>query len=146
MIVKVFTKLDQNKKLYIIGKTNKYFENKIRPILLKSKNIIYLGAIYDQNKLFRICSHFDYYIHGHSVGGTNPTLIEAVNLQKSIIAYDTFFNREILSKNSKYFKNENELLNIIKNKEHHEIKKPVFKEEFTSNYINNAYLKLITKQ
>ena len=143
MIVKAFKRLSKKRKLYIIGKSNDYFEKKIRPLIQYQKNIIYLGAIYDQKKLFKICNLFDFYVHGHSVGGTNPTLIEAVNLQKPIIAFRTLFNREILLKNSAYFKDENELFRIINNNIHHTIKKPEFKKEFTSNYINNEYFKLL---
>lgn len=143
-IVRAFTKLSKDKKLYIIGKSNKYFEEKIQPLVYNAKNIIHLGPIYDQKKLFKVCSYFDYYVHGHSVGGTNPTLIEAVNLQKPIIAFNTSFNNEILEKNAKYFRNEKELFDIINNNYHHNINLPIYKNEFTSKYINNAYYKLIT--
>ncbi len=144
LIVKVFSKLNNDKKLYIIGKSNNYFEKIIRPYIQKSKNIIFIGPIYDQNKLFKICSLCDYYVHGHSVGGTNPTLIEAINLQKSIIAYKTFFNKEILLENAAYFRNEKQLYNIINSKLHHNIKKPIFRKEFKSDFIFNEYLKYIT--
>lgn len=143
MIVKAFSKLHIRKKLYIIGKSNDYFEKKIRPIISNSKNIIHLGPIYDQNNLYKICKYFDYYVHGHSVGGTNPTLIEAVNLQKSIISFNTSFNREILSKNAIYFRNEKELFNILQNNEYNKSSKPIFKEQYTAKYINNAYFELI---
>ena len=61
------------------------------------ENIFYVGEIYDNKKLLSYLSFFDYYIHGHKVGGTNPTLIEAINLKK-ILAYDCSFNKEILGK------------------------------------------------
>ena len=143
MIVRAFSKLNISKKLYIIGKSNDYFEKKIRPLISNSKNIIHLGPIYDQNDLYRICKYFDYYVHGHSVGGTNPTLIEAVNLQKSIISFNTSFNREILGEHANYFRNEKELFNILRNNEYNKISKPFFKEQYTANYINNAYFELI---
>lgn len=145
LIVKTFSRLEIDKKLYIIGKSNSYFQKIIRPYILKFKNIVHIGPIYDQHKLFKICSLFDFYIHGHSVGGTNPTLIEAINLQKPVIAYKTSFNKEILSKNAAYFQNENELYNIIKSKSLYEINKPIFKKEFTSDFINNEYLKCINQ-
>ena len=143
MIVRAFSKLDISKKLYIIGKTNDYFEKKIRPLISNSKNIFHLGPIYDQNNLYRISKYFDYYVHGHSVGGTNPTLIEAVNLQKSIISFNTSFNREILSEKASYFRNEKELFNILRNNEYNKVSKPIFKEQYTAKYINNAYFELI---
>ena len=140
MIIKAFCRLEKYKKLYIIGKSNNYFEKKIRPLFINSKNIIHLGPIYDYNKLFKVCKNFNYYVHGHSVGGTNPTLIEAINLQKPIISFNTSFNREILNDNALYFSNEKELYNILNNNKHHELKDPIYKEEFKSKYIFDKYI------
>lgn len=143
MIVKAFTKLEKNQKLYIIGSPNKYFNTVVMPLVKQSNNIYFLGPIYNREKLFKICSCFDYYIHGHSVGGTNPTLIEAVNLQKIVISFKTFFNREILKENAIYFKNIDELLNILKLKKYQNAKKPSFEKLYKAKYINNIYLDLI---
>ncbi|MEK9801332.1 MAG: glycosyl transferase, partial [Alphaproteobacteria bacterium] len=84
-----------------------------------------------------------YYIHGHSVGGTNPTLIEAVSLKKPIIAFKTSFNKEILNNNAIYFKNEKELNSILNFKIYIGLKNPEFKYSYTSEYINNGYSRLI---
>lgn len=143
IIVKAFSKLDKSKKLYIIGNINPYFTNKVLPHIKRSKNIFYLGPIYNVKKLFNLCLLFDFYIHGHSVGGTNPTLIEAVSLQKPTIAFNTFFNKEILGNNAIYFKNDDDLLEILKTNRHQKIANPLFKSEFTANFINNSYLKEI---
>ena len=143
IIVKAFSKLDKSKKLYIIGNINPYFTNNVLPHIKRSKNIFYLGAIYDVKKLFNLSLLFDFYIHGHSVGGTNPTLIEAVSLQKPIIAFNTFFNKEILGNNAIYFKNDDDLLKILKTNRHQKIANTLFKAEFTANFINNSYLKEI---
>ena len=142
-IVKAFNEINCEDKLYIIGNSNDYFKDKILPIIKNSKNIIFLGPIYDKYKLFRICNCFDFYIHGHSVGGTNPTLIEAISLKKKIIAFKTFFNKEILNDNCVYFSNTEQLKNILKNKSYESIKLCEFKKEFTAEYINNTYLNLI---
>ena len=142
-IVNVFTKLSKDKKLYIIGPKNLFYINKILPLIKNSKNIIYLGGIYDEEKLFNLCILFDYYIHGHSVGGTNPTLIEAVSLQKSIIAFKTTFNKEILGHNAVYFNDENDLFKILKYTEYDKFHKPIFKKEYTADFINKSYLEVI---
>lgn len=140
MIVKAFSKLNINKKLYIIGKSNDYFKKEISPLILKSKNIFHLGPIYKQDKLFKVCDKFDFYVHGHSVGGTNPTLIEAINLKKPTLAFNVSFNREILGKNALYFKNERELSNILENNIYRELKAPIYKEEFKPKYIFKKYM------
>ncbi len=143
MIVRAFMRLDTNKKLYIIGLSNVFFEKKIKPLVLTSKNIIYLGPIYDRIRLYNICKYFNFYIHGHSVGGTNPTLIEAISLQKKIISFNVSFNRAILKNNACYFKSENELYDILIKKKYLKIEKPAFIEEYSSNYINNEYFQLM---
>ena len=103
MIVETFKKLNDY-KLFIIGYKSKFFKKKILPSIKNSKNIFYVGEIYNKEKLLRYLSFFDYYIHGHKVGGTNPTLIEAINLKKKIFAYDCSFNREILGKKNLFQK------------------------------------------
>lgn len=143
LIIKAFAKSEGNKKLYVIGKSNNYFNKKIKPLIDSKKNIIFLGAIYDRQKLFNICTCCDYYIHGHSVGGTNPTLIEAINIKKKILSFKTSFNREILSDNAMYFKNESDLLKILNFNKYKSLQIPYYKKEFTAKYINSAYLSIL---
>lgn len=140
LIVKAFSKIEGNKKLFIIGNRNKYFETKIIPIINKSKNIYYLGSIYNRDKLFKLCCLCDCYIHGHSVGGTNPTLIEAVNIEKKIISYKTFFNKEILGKEACYFQSEEDLIRILNSGEYKTLKSPKFSNFYRAELINKIYL------
>lgn len=58
--------------------------------------------------------HFSrYYIHGHSVGGTNPSLLEAMAAECRIIAHDNVFNQHVLLKNGKYFTNKKQLTSFF---------------------------------
>ena len=91
-------------------------------------------------------SFFDYYIHGHKVGGTNPTLIEAINLKKKILAYDCSFNKEILGKKNIYFKNDLELENLIKYYDNFEYEDNIYKKCFTKSFINKKYLKILLNE
>ena len=141
MIVEAFQ--NRNEKLYIIGKSNNYFNKEILPLVKKNKNIIFLGPIYNKEKLFKLCSLCNYYVHGHSVGGTNPTLIEALSLELPVIAFKTYFNKEILGKQNLYFKNKYDLSSILAQKKYTNILKCRFKNEFTAEHINSKYLKLI---
>lgn len=145
MIVKAFSKMKSDQKLFIIGNSNEYFKREILPIINKSKNIIFLGPIYDKDKLFKICNLCDYYVHGHSVGGTNPTLIEAVSLKKKIICFKTFFNKEILANKAAYFKNLSDLEEILISRKYLNIGVPGYLKEYTADYINQFYLGFFTK-
>jgi rhamnosyltransferase len=73
------------------------------------KNVIMMGSVYDQNHLSMLrCNCFSY-IHGHSVGGTNPSLLEAMSVGNIVIAHDNPFNREVCGENAIFFKNASEL-------------------------------------
>lgn len=81
-----------------------------------SLNHIHLwDAIYDGRKLNAIRSNCYIYVHGHSAGGTNPSLVEAMNLGLPIIAYDVPYNRATTEDKALYFKTPDDLATIVKN-------------------------------
>ena len=149
IIVNTFIELNKkfhlNHKLFIIGANNVYFEKQIKPKIKNIKNIIYIGPVYDRNKLLRYWTSADYYIHGHSVGGTNPTLIEAISLKKPIIAFDCLFNKIILGNKGGYFRSAKELFNIINHGRFLQFKPNINLKQFSKEYINECYMNLIKK-
>lgn len=62
-----------------------------------------LGGVYDQQLLDALYHHASTYLHGHSVGGTNPSLLRAMGAGTAVIAYDVGFNREVLDGRGWYF-------------------------------------------
>ena len=64
-----------------------------------------LGAVWDQDQLDQLYAHALSYLHGHSVGGTNPSLLRAAGAGTYTIAYDVSFNREVLGDQAAYFLN-----------------------------------------
>jgi hypothetical protein len=77
------------------------------------KNIILLDAIYNIAELNYLRLNSFAYIHGHSAGGTNPSLLEAMQLGLCIICYSNNFNEYTTFNKSKYFKNSFDLTQII---------------------------------
>ena len=73
-------------------------------------------------KLNRIRSNCKFYIHGHSAGGTNPSLVEAMHLKLSILAYGVTYNRESTFHKAEYFESQEELVQILSNITDHRIK------------------------
>ncbi|MCQ2379551.1 MAG: DUF1972 domain-containing protein [Victivallaceae bacterium] len=69
-----------------------------------SPNLHLLPAIYDQRELNAVRSRCALYLHGHSCGGTNPSLVEAMYLGLPVIAYDVDFNRMTTENRALYFK------------------------------------------
>ena len=57
------------------------------------------------------------YVHGHSAGGTNPSLVEAMFFGVPIVAYDVIYNRETTHNKAFFFENEKELKTIINDKD-----------------------------
>jgi glycosyltransferase involved in cell wall biosynthesis len=101
--------------LVIVGS---YFENtKYAKALMKfsSKNIRFVGSVFNQDKLIALRYHSYAYLHGHSVGGTNPSLLEAMGCGNRIIAHDNKFNREVASGSAMYFSDANSLSAILSN-------------------------------
>ncbi|MGF0311826.1 glycosyltransferase [Rhodococcus sp. IEGM1428] len=63
----------------------------------ESPRVRWLGHVSDDNKLFSLWQHAGAYFHGHSVGGTNPALVQAMACGAPVVARDTVYNREVLS-------------------------------------------------
>ena len=76
-------------------------------------SITLLPPIYDQVQLNAYRAHCALYLHGHSCGGTNPSLVEAMYLGLPIAAFDCNFNRETTENKAFYFKDVDSLREII---------------------------------
>jgi glycosyltransferase involved in cell wall biosynthesis len=117
VIVESFLKSDSKKKLVIIGNfSSKKYQRRVLEILEDrnaGKRVILTGAVYDVSLLNMLRQHCFACIHGHSVGGTNPALLEAMSMRNLIIAHDNEFNREVGEQTMLYFKNAVDLTMII---------------------------------
>jgi len=98
--------------LFIIGNIMNKFGRHITSTY-KDPAIKFSDAIYDQSELDNLRYYCSLYFHGHSVGGTNPSLLEAMACGCRIAAHDNRFNRAVLQTETDYFPNENAVKNII---------------------------------
>lgn len=71
-----------------------------------SDEVRFLGAVYDQEALGALRFHALAYVHGHTVGGTNPSLVEAMGARNVVIAHDNRFNRWVTGDAARYFRDE----------------------------------------
>ena len=100
--------------LLIVGS----YEKKYGKYLRKKYNdirIVFLNAIYDIQVLNNLRFFSNIYFHGHSVGGTNPSLLEAMASSALITAHDNPYNKDVLKENAFYFKNSNDITTILNN-------------------------------
>ncbi|CYU66116.1 beta 1-4 rhamnosyltransferase Cps2T [Streptococcus suis] len=82
----------------------------------KDSRIKFVGTVYDQELLKYIRENAFAYLHGHEVGGTNPSLLEALSSTKLNLLLDVGFNREVGEEGAIYWKKDN-LHNIIEESE-----------------------------
>jgi glycosyltransferase involved in cell wall biosynthesis len=111
IILKGFIKSGSKLKLVLIGDLSDNFGSSLKHYA--SENIIFLNAIYRKAALFTLRKNCFAYIHGHSVGGTNPSLLEAMAAGNICICHDNEFNRETTENKLIYFRDEVELANRI---------------------------------
>lgn len=80
---------------------------------IRDPRIRMIGTVYDQKKLVCLRAHAFAYMHGHSVGGTNPSLLEAMGCGNLVFAHDNPFNRETLGEWGQFFGDAAELTEAI---------------------------------
>ena len=71
------------------------YERRVRHLAGDDDRVRFLGSIWDQELLDQLYTHATSYLHGHSVGGTNPSLLRAMGAGTSVTAWDVVFNREV---------------------------------------------------
>lgn len=105
---------DLNIKLILIGNWNfSPYGINLRNQYSKYNNLLLLDPIYHQQTLDELRGNCGVYVHGHSVGGTNPSLVEAMNLGLFCVVFDVDYNIETTENKAIYFKNVNDLKTII---------------------------------
>ena len=103
-----------NKPLVFVGNwmANEYGK-KLYEKYKNSTNIKLLSPIYDLKILNVFRSNCCFYLHGHSAGGTNPSLVEAMFFGKPILAFNVIYNKETTEYKANYFSNEAELIALL---------------------------------
>ena len=114
MIIKGYLSSSKEHSLVIIGNTGNAYGKKLVD-QYSEKGIRFLGAIYNPDALNSIRHFSSLYFHGHSVGGTNPSLLEAMGCQCLVAAHDNVFNRAILENDGLYFSSVQDVTNILEN-------------------------------
>ena len=122
---------------YGLGLQKKYSED---------VRIQFVGPNYNQEELNNLRYYSRYYFHGHSVGGTNPSLLEAMASNALIIANDNVFNKSILKEGAIYFDSEEQITKTLNKDEYFLLKeknttlnREKINKEFNWEIINKKY-------
>lgn len=152
-IVNGFSLKPRGVKLVVLGNFDVRNAYSQAVIASASKEVMFLGAIYDKKVVQSLRVHGAGYVHGHQVGGTNPSLIEALGAGSAVIAHDNRFNRWVAAGSAVFFTGADGFSNCIDEM----IKNPAkletlrqhalvrFQQEFTLAYVMGKYEALLTK-
>ena len=156
-MIREFMKSHSTKDFAIITTKDEKFLNALDEKLhfSQDKRIKFVGTVYDQELLKKIRERAYGYFHGHSVGGTNPSLLEALGSTKLNLLYDVGFNREVAEDGALYrtledgnlakLIDQSDSMNEEELEEMGQKAKQRIKDEYSWRYICDKYTKVWEK-
>jgi glycosyltransferase involved in cell wall biosynthesis len=112
-ILEGFNQSSSARNFKVLGDTGNRFGKYITHKFKNDDRIQFKGSIFDNAKVRSLQNNSYLYFHGHSVGGTNPSLLEAMASEALIAAHNNPFNKSVLHTDAFYFSNANEVRNIV---------------------------------
>ena len=149
IILKAVSLLSSHKLVIIGNWSNSAYGSDLKKKYQKFQNLYLLDPIYDQVILGNIRTNCSLYVHGHSAGGTNPSLVEAMYLGLPIVAFDVEYNRFTTQNKSLYFKSCEQLIAILKDLDNINLRKvssdmkSIALKEYTWPKITKEYANLL---
>jgi glycosyltransferase involved in cell wall biosynthesis len=113
-------KANNNVPFLVIGKHETKFGEYLKDKFSDHTNIRFVGGVYDIDVLNNLRHFSNLYFHGHTVGGTNPSLLEAMASSALICANDNEFNSTILGEDAFYFTNTDDVATFLTSVAHNE--------------------------
>lgn len=152
-IVKAFSSRLRQTRLVVLGQFNadNGYHRAVRAAA--SAQVVFPGAIYDKGVVEALRFHALAYLHGHQVGGTNPSLVEALGAGNAVIAHRNRFNRWVAGEGQFYFADEAELVDILDRLDPTGVSTHVAREratarheaDFTLDRVNQRYEALLER-
>ena len=136
-ILNGFCKSASKKKFVVVGSTANAFGQRLEKKFRDANRILFAGAIYDKAVTHTLKYFSHLYFHGHSVGGTNPSLLEAMGSEALIAAHENEFNHSVLQKDAYYFETSNDVEELITTVNRNEKEKEMVRNNFLK--IENQY-------
>lgn len=112
-ILEAFSRMPERRLVFVGNWNRSEYGKELKEKYGKCGNIRLQQAVYDLKELQVLRSNCKAYLHGHSAGGTNPSLVEAMFFGKPILAYDCVYNRESTENEALYFKNSDDLIGLL---------------------------------
>ncbi|PKB42607.1 glycosyltransferase involved in cell wall biosynthesis [Cellulophaga sp. RHA19] len=140
----------KNMPFLVVGKHETKFGEYLKDKYKEEVGIRFLGGIYDFNMLNNLRYFSNLYFHGHSVGGTNPSLLEAMASNTLIVANRNIFNESILGNDAYYFESAIDVKESLEYFKKDNKKKIInnekkINEKYNWDIINNVYREFLDK-
>jgi glycosyltransferase involved in cell wall biosynthesis len=149
MILHVFASIPDQALVFVGNWQHSSFGRRLKQIYTGYQNLYLLDPIYDLGVLRSLRDRADFYIHGHSAGGTNPSLVEMMHFGLPILAFDCIYNRYTTEEQALYFSNARELTalarrtSILKTKELGQKMLQIAHRRYTWASVAAEYFKLL---
>ncbi len=142
IICEAFAKTGKN--LVFVGNwTRSEYSRELMEKYKSYPNFKLIDSLYDLDELYVLRSNCAQYIHGHSAGGTNPSLVEAMYFGKPILAYDVIYNRETMKQEGSYFSNVETLATLLQRPDlNGTVLKDIVEKEYSWSRISRQYREL----
>ncbi|MEL6866092.1 MAG: DUF1972 domain-containing protein [Bacteroidota bacterium] len=145
MILEAFAALP-NQPLVIVGNwANSSYGRSLKKAYQTKENITLLDPIYNERELNLLRSNAHFYVHGHSAGGTNPSLVEAMYLGLPVLTYDVIYNRVSTNNQAIFYSTAEDLYKLIRQIDRQPLAmvahnlKSYADRKYTWKYISNCY-------
>lgn len=119
IVIDGFLSANVKRQLVVVGNMNTKLGKKITAKITDGR-VRFLGFIPSMHTLNSLRFYSNLYFHGHTVGGTNPSLLEAMASSALICAHDNVFNKSILDTDAFYFRSQEDIKKVVeKHQKHH---------------------------
>jgi len=110
-----YTISEETRPLLVVGSApySQWYIDRVNEVAEGHPSVRLLGSIYDNDLLNQLYANARTYIHGHSVGGTNPSLLRAMGAGAPVLAYDCEFNHEVTDERAFFWSDAESLAGIL---------------------------------
>lgn len=151
LVLDAFARLPRHTLVLVGNWTNSDYGMTLREQYQQHQNLLLLDPIYEQRELDLLRSNCLVYVHGHSAGGTNPSLVEAMYLGLPVLAFDVTYNRTTTENKAFFFRTANELIRHIEQtsvtqlKQQAAVMKAIAQRRYTWSVIAQKYAFLVRR-
>lgn len=151
MILEGLSASQTRKTFLVIGNVKNTFGKYLTAKFEKDERIVFTGPVYQPSIINNLRYYCNLYFHGHSVGGTNPSLLEAMGCKALVAAHHNVFNKSVLGSDAFYFSSAADVANLMNGRGREEAKANQFiennlkkiAEDYTWKKIVDSYEHLI---